>query len=281
MDLAYREKAYDYAKRFESSYDDYDERYKVHNNPTVWRFMPLSDFQDLLETNALFFAKPDAFSDPLEGCSSMWNIEELRKTGERHNRTSRTYIRKIHEFSAVSSWHINDYEAAGMWDLYLKGNDGVAIKTTYENLLCSIKDLRYKIFSGKVQYIDFQKEMISHSVYDTLFYKRKSYQHENELRLIIVASRIHAWKLQKLFEIQGISANQWQKRMDILEKRSYEFSHEHGNLLTCNLHQLINEIYVSPRSAQSCVDEVKALAKKHGLAYKKVTQSDLYRDYIY
>lgn len=79
----------------------------------------------------------------------MWNIEELRKKGERHNRTSRTYIRKIHEFSAVSSWHINDYEAAGMWDLYLKGNDGVAIKTTYENLLCSIKDLRYKIFSEK------------------------------------------------------------------------------------------------------------------------------------
>jgi hypothetical protein len=268
MDLAYREKAYEYAKRFESSYDDYDERYKVHNNPTVWRFMSLSDFQGLLENNALFFAKPGAFLDPLEGCSSMWNIEELREKGERHNRTSRTYIRKIHEFSAVSSWHINEYEAAGMWDLYLKGNDGIAIKTTYENLLCSIKDLRYKIFSGKVQYIDFQKEMVSHSVYDTLFYKRKSYQHENELRLVIIASRIHAWKLQKLFEIQGISANQWQKRM-------------YGNLLTCNLHQLINEIYVSPRSAQSCVDKVKALTKKHGLAYKKVIQSDLYKDYIY
>lgn len=57
--------------------------------------------------------------------------------------------------------------------------------------------------------------------------------------------------------------------------------HEHGNLLTCNLHQLINDIYVSPRSAQSCVDEVKALTKKHGLAYKKVIQSDLYKDYIY
>ena len=65
--------------------------------------------------------------------------------------------------------------------------------------------------------------MISHSVYDTLFYKRKSYQHENELRLVIVASRIHAWKLQKLFEIQGISANQWQKRMDILEKDRMSF----------------------------------------------------------
>ncbi|MEK1832702.1 hypothetical protein AAAC51_38655 [Priestia megaterium] len=65
--------------------------------------------------------------------------------------------------------------------------------------------------------------MVSHSVYDTLFYKRKSYQHENELRLVIVASRIHAWKLQKLFEIQGISANQWQKRMDILEKDRMSF----------------------------------------------------------
>lgn len=66
MDLAYRDKAYEYAKRFESSYDDYDERYKLHNNPTVWRFMPLSDFQDLLETNALFSQNLMHFRTPLK-----------------------------------------------------------------------------------------------------------------------------------------------------------------------------------------------------------------------
>lgn len=85
----------------------------------------------------------------------MWNIEELRKKGECYNCIFRIYIRKIYEFFVVLFWYINDYEVVGMWDLYLKGNDGIVIKIIYENLLCSIKDLCYKIFSGKVQYIDF------------------------------------------------------------------------------------------------------------------------------
>lgn len=36
MDLVYRDKVYEYVKRFEFSYDDYDECYKVYNNLMVW-----------------------------------------------------------------------------------------------------------------------------------------------------------------------------------------------------------------------------------------------------
>ena len=99
-------------------------------------------------------------------------------------------MKKIQEYSAISCWHINDFESAGMWDLYLGGLDGVAIKTNYNCLMNSVTDLKYKVFSAKLQYVDFHKEMTSNNIYDTLFYKRKSFAHENELRLMVIPSRI-------------------------------------------------------------------------------------------
>ncbi|TYR80438.1 DUF2971 domain-containing protein [Priestia megaterium] len=281
MDLDYKQKAYQHAMGFESSYDYYDEQYKVKDNPSVWRYMDMFKFQSLLESKALFFVKPNAFLDPFEGSYSMWNIKEMKDSDKLNSRSLRTYMKKIHDFSAVSCWHINEYESAGMWDLYANSYDGIAIKTSYDNLLHSIKDLRYKVFARKVQYIDFSKGMASENIYDTLFFKRKSFSYENELRLLILANRIDAWKLQKIFLNEGIYADEWQPRMEILKEKSYQFSHENGNLIRCDLSQLIGEIYVSPKSSLAFVDQVKTLVKQHGLSHKKIIQSDLSKDYIY
>jgi hypothetical protein len=280
MDLQYKGKAYFHAMEFESVYD-YSEQYKVDGNPIVWKYMDLDKFDSLLQSKALFFAKPSAFLDPLEGSYSNWDLEQYDADGELPFITSREYMKKVQEFSAISCWHMNDFESAGMWDLYLSGKDGVAIKTDYRSLINSIIDLRYRVFSGKLQYIDFNTEMTSKNIYDTLFYKRKSFAHENELRLMIIASRIDQYYLEGKFESEGISVDEWDVKMDELEEQSYEFSHEIGNLVACNLDILIQGIYVSPRSSQDVVDKVNTMVSKYGFTKEKVIQSDLYNDFIY
>lgn len=68
--------------------------------------------------------------------------------------------------------------------------------------------------------------------------------------------------------------------MDKLENQSYNFSNEAGDFVSCNLDRLIDEIYISPKSSEEFVNEVKAVVEKYNLS-KKVIQSDLYKDYIY
>ncbi|MCK2020772.1 DUF2971 domain-containing protein [Peribacillus frigoritolerans] len=280
MDLQYKNKAYLHAMEFESVYD-YSEQYKVEGNPTVWKYMNLNKLDSLLKDKAMFFAKPNAFVDPLEGSYSNWDIKQLNEYTELPFINSREEMRKIQEFSAISCWHINEHESAGMWDLYLSGNDGVAIKTDYRSLINSITDLRYRVFSGNMQYIDFHKEMTSKNIYDTLFYKRKSFSHENELRLMVIASRIDQNHLEVEFESERVPSDEWDEKMEKLEEQSYEFSHGKGNLVSCDLNKLIHGIYVSPKSSQEVVEQVKSMVSKHGFSTDKVIQSDLYEDFIY
>lgn len=159
--------------------------------------------------------------------------------------------------------------------------DGVAIKTDYNNLINSITDLRYRVFSGKLQYIDFNNDMTSENIYDTLFYKRKSFAHENELRLMVIASRIDEHYLEWLFESKDIPFEEWDGDMEKLEEQSYEFSAEQGTLVSCDLHRLIQKLYVSPRSSPEVVQKVKEIVSESGLAQDIVIQSDLYKDFIY
>ncbi|MBU8729150.1 DUF2971 domain-containing protein [Cytobacillus oceanisediminis] len=280
MNLTYKNSAYSHAMQFESVYD-YSDQYKVKGNPTVWKYMNIDKFNSLLKDKALFFAKPSAFIDPLEGSYSNWDIEQLDDYFEKPFLPSREEMRKIQDFAAISCWHINDYESAGMWDLYLGGKDGVSIKTDYSSLVNSITDIRYRVFTGKLQYIDFRKEMTSKNIYDTLFYKRKSFTHENELRLMIIASRYDEYYLIRKFERERLPYYEWDKKMEEIEEQSYEFSHEKGNLVSCDLNKLIQGIYVSPRSSSEVVKQVKEMVSKYKLSPEKVIQSDLYNDFIY
>ncbi|MFJ7756303.1 DUF2971 domain-containing protein [Peribacillus muralis] len=274
MTITDKHRAYGEAMNFESVYD-YSEQYKVNDNPTVWKYMSMEKFKSLIDEKALYFSKPSGFFDPLEGSYSYWDIKQ-RDTGG----NTRDYMKRIQEFSAISCWHINDHESAAMWDLYLGGGDGIAIKTTYKDLYNSIHD-PYIIFSGKLQYIDFNKDMTSENVFDTLFYKRKSFSFENELRLMIIASRIDHKNLEKQFENEGIPSQDWDGIIDDLEEKSYEFSHPNGNLVSCDLNNLIHSIYVSPKSPPEVVDKVKSMVKEIGMSSEIIVKSNLYEDYIY
>jgi hypothetical protein len=83
----------------------------------------------------------------------------------------------------VSCWHENEAESEALWRLYCPPSSvGVAIRTTFGDLkLAFDEDLSVEI--GRVKYLDFQTQFAG--VNDSIFRKRKSLQHEQEVRAVI------------------------------------------------------------------------------------------------
>ncbi|MDM8100930.1 DUF2971 domain-containing protein [Oceanobacillus oncorhynchi] len=261
---------------FDSQYQ-YNNEYPLteNDNPTLWRYMGLSKFVSLLEYNSLFFAKPKTFMDTYEGHFSKfdidtklhWSVEYLK----RYDLNLSDYVKMCREYVGVICWHMNDYESAAMWDLYLPSNEGIAIKTNYHKLINSLME-NAPIYGGKVQYIDFENEMASNNVFETLFYKRKSFNHENELRLIRLEDpRIYFNENSNKFRTFTGKEFKGYKQLD----------DGPGININFDVQNLIESIYIAPKAPGWFADVVRAILKKYNLNHIKVIHSDLYRDLVY
>ena len=107
--------------------------------------MDFSKFVSLLDKSALFFSRADKLGDPFEGSFSKANAsirnglyKDLKAKGISEASLSELY-KQVQKFTAISCWHINRCESAAMWQLYLKSNEGIAIRSNFERLRKSLK----------------------------------------------------------------------------------------------------------------------------------------------
>ena len=86
-----------------------------------------------------------------------------------------------------------------MWRLYLKSNDGVAIKSTVSNLHKSFINTREKLICSKIRYLDYDKDIWYHetefpyrsyNLYTPLIHKRIEFKGEEELRLLYDSNKM-------------------------------------------------------------------------------------------
>jgi hypothetical protein len=228
-----------------------------NNNVKVWRYMDFTKFVSILEKKALFFTRSDKFRDKYEGTIGIFNRKAYPSVYSKYD-LSLEQIEKIYndtinfnmasrERTIISCWHINDYESAAMWDLYLRNNEGIAIQTTYEKLKESFKNENRTIYIGKVKYIDFDNEWTpeGNSLYPFV-HKRKSFEHENELRAL-----------------------HWIFPMD--SPTPFEF----GDYINIDLQLLIDKVYVSPDSPKWFAEIVQSVMLKYDVN-KPVVHSNLY-----
>ena len=106
----------------------------------IWRFMDFTKFASLLEKNALYFCRADLLGDPFEGTFSKATIQKLiesaGKDKEKLEIISKQLIESPKSWSHVNflnCWHVNEHEPYSMWNSYAKGNQGIAIQSTYES----------------------------------------------------------------------------------------------------------------------------------------------------
>ena len=136
------------------------------------------------------------FEDPFEGSLSVNNrlIRPLRliqqgvSQDDVRNFTEQlsSILPMIPRTRVVNCWHENNYESEAMWKLYARRQDGIAIKTTFENLAGSF-ECEDDIHIGKVNYVDYASTIIPEdSIVIPLLTKRMSFEHEREIRAIAI-----------------------------------------------------------------------------------------------
>ncbi|WP_097105503.1 DUF2971 domain-containing protein [Nitrosomonas ureae] len=144
----------------------------------------------------------------------------------------------------VHSWHMQEYESAAMWSLYAKYSNGIAIVSTYNDLVQSVLDNQdYIVYIGIVNYIDYRKDHIPvKNMLSPFLYKRKSFEHEKELRALI-----HVRKY-----------DEYDRPIDTDQNIN-------GIYVNVNLNELIKIIYISPTAEEWIVDLIKSILKKYNL----------------
>ncbi|MGK4567393.1 hypothetical protein [Flavobacterium sp. 3HN19-14] len=215
----------------------------------VWKYLDLSKFVDLLLYRKLFMSRSDKFEDQYEGTFSEPTFEEIRKLSI-DNPNFLDYYKFHRQNVVISSWHINEYESFAMWQIFTQKSEGLAIQSTLGRLqkaLHTEKD--YEQHIGEVNYIDYKKEYIPFdNAFFPFLFKRKSFQYEREIRIIS-------------------------------DMTSYGMKIDNGLKIDVDLSQLIEKIYIHPKSENWYKNLVIELVKRLGFDFI-IEKSDLESDIL-
>jgi len=233
----------------------------------VWRYMSIDKYLSLLVTRELFLCRVDSFEDPWEG---VWPKKQLDKfldskkvdEADSPGEIKRFFLEHNRKCMFVHCWHVNESESAAMWDLYSSRKSGVAIKTTVGAIKRSL-DEDDDVFIGAVKYIDYddETETIPWMTMAPAFIKRKSFSHENEVRV-----------MRRHYPLGGINDKGF---------RVVEFN----DALPCmtlkvDLAWLISNVYFSPTMDPWLVKSLIDISKKYGIDDRVFKQSNLYDAFV-
>lgn len=168
----------------------YREHYLFPTPPeetVIWRYMPPKRFVDVLNQQALWFARPDTFEDKWEGALPLpktLQSDDVDAAEIKHASNRRRFFQSQNHLVGVNCWHMSPDENVAMWKIYGRGSDGVAIRSTFTRLRDSfVRFPRHHVYIGKVNYIDYRFDPIPGEVhFQLLLNKRRPYADERELR---------------------------------------------------------------------------------------------------
>ena len=252
-------------------------------NAVLWRYLDFTKFISMLDGKSLYFSRADKLGDPFEASYAPANYRRLMDIkqflypqlleGQNPEGASKvvaefadaglrqgTFVASLASKSCfVSCWHMNKYESAAMWKIYLKSDEGIAIRTTAKKLGASVEHHSDKVQITKVKYIDYQKETINASMIENMVaYKRKSFSYEKEVRAVI---RKHPRMKHGDHIDEGVYSDEvWPA----------------GIHVAANLDVLIQDVFVSPAMPTWFRNLIQKSLSKYGLN-KEVHHSSLDR----
>lgn len=239
----------------------------------IWRYMDFTKFISLIDTKTLFFNRGDKFKDPFEGSYPQINFEDkslyppkiYENEKEKKNliegvKATISLSKNLRKYVAINCWHMNNYESAAMWSLYLKSNEGIAIQSTFRKLKKSIVD-KEKVYLGMVKYIDYDRQIIDPSnLFRAFLHKRISFEHERELRAVAI-------------KYPDSIKSEDESEFPTMDLKSITI--ENGLSIEVELNDLIEAIYIAPNAPLWFFDLVKSVVSKYGYDFN-INQSKLY-----
>jgi hypothetical protein len=233
----------------------------------IWRYMDFTKFVWMLEKNALHFTRGDRFDDIFEGAIPKPNVAQMRNrvtsigaTTDAAGMDPVAFVVQLCEGMrgrvAINSWHLNEHESAAMWNVYLKSNEGIAVRSTVRRLRESLSnDPQTMAWVGVVQYVDYEHTPIPLGNLLTMFlYKRKSFEHERELRALVARARVAD---------DGVT--------QMLTDEAFE---ESGADIAVNVAELVVSVFVAPTSPPWFEELIRSVLRRYGLD-RPVVRSDL------
>lgn len=188
--------------------------YKVPEpNAVLWRYMDFTKYAGLLSTKSLYFPSAACFDDSFEGAKGLakskhkWDafyLEHFRKsirsiphnegdlfpTEEAIEENAQRLLDSLEdvgtrerESTFISCWHESRYESEAMWKLYSTSmSHALAIQTTVGSIYTALGK-NPDISIGRIEYVDFDEYFAD--VNGAFWRKRKSFEHEREVRLLV------------------------------------------------------------------------------------------------
>src|SRR6266850_1591224 len=241
------------------------------DDTVIWRFMSLAKFLSFLTKSSIYFCQARRLrnDDPFEGTLPRPNLEFYQQM-----MTNEAYARQVlqtapHEplpsnyldvFSPdrqkqmgdifasttyVNCWNICTHESAFLWSIYASTSDGIGIRSTIGRLKKSVEKGERDIFIGPVVYMDYNVVPISQAIsLNSLFRKRKSFEAECELRACFIGL------------VDGIG---WSD--------AALTANPAGHYVSCDMHILVEEVFVSPAAPQWYADAVSEVVRKFGTGF--------------
>lgn len=239
----------------------------------LWRYVDFTQFISIIEHECLWFTNMDEFDDPYEGIVPLRNIEDYIENIRNRLNISKDVATGIYEIVLpyfklestlyVNSWHANEYESAALWSQYLESGQGVAIKTDTRKLRNALGQDDWEVeiglgssispeqlIIGEVDYIDYQNDEIPNGDISLGYHKRRSFEHENEVRVSFEAP---------IFDDSDMLM------YNILAMNWISDNLRHGAYVPIELDILVDEIYVAPTSEQWHYDLIKQILDTHSI----------------
>lgn len=233
------------------------------------RYMTLTKFLALIEGGYLFFARYDKLGDPFEGSWPKSLVKAwFSQVEDEHRRYAEVRDREagkaepvvmamfqnsrvLRACSAASCWHEWSGESAALWQHYSSSDSGLCVRTTVGQLRQLLDrsgtgDAEVAYHLGRVRYIDYDnlKDPSASNTYWPLIYKWESFNHEKEVRAVIIDYASYPSVEERGLRRGGIQGG--------------------GLAIPVFVADLITEVIVAPQSAGWVADTVMRVAEKLG-----------------
>jgi hypothetical protein len=252
----------------------------INRQTTIWRYMTFEKFCWLTEMSKLYHPRLDQFNDPFEGAVTYayakirdldepeygYSKEEWRLTKENEP----WLLKELRFRQFVTCWHASEYESDALWRLYAPSGAGVAIVSTMDSIEDAVDLTPYRFGSiGEVEYVDFD----THNMWRKKspakilpgYLKRKSFEHEKEIRGIIRTNTI-------------VAGSTFIRDDAHIEKQRLE--QPLGIAVKADLKKLIHSIVISPLAPKFLEELVHRILERQGLNHL-VRKSELLKTPVY
>lgn len=165
----------------------------LSDDEMLWRYMDLSKFISMLDSNAIWLARTDTVKDKHEGRfpddMKRMIIDAYRSfpdTDESPVKDADDFQDYLVKNTFISCWHRNFDESMVMWEIYGGNNSSIALQTTVGKIHLNTDTSKLHGHSLIMKKIDYKNadEIQGEIKYEECFFrKRRHYSYENEVRI--------------------------------------------------------------------------------------------------